>query len=526
MQGFKYARAVALLASAAAVGWAMPHRAQSPDGARLFGWVSRLVASDFVDSLDQSEIYAKAARGLLTQLHDPYANLFPPQQAEAYDIQYQGRYGGIGLLLEDGDSLVQVSKVYPHTPAQRGGVMAGDRVLAVDGHDMRGAKVGDVSRLTRGPAGTTVSVRFGRPGVAEPFEVNLTRARVEIPAVPYTLVTPDSVGYLPLQRFSESAAREVGSALLDFAQRHVHGVILDLRGNGGGLTDQAQIIANYFLGRGQEIYRVQTRDSLERYVAASAPLAPAVPLVVLLDRYSASASEIVAGALQDHDRALVVGERSFGKGLVQTARTLPDGWIVVMTTGRWLTPSGRSIQRPERDVGRAALAADSAARDTTHAAPRPAPLFRSDSGRVVLGGGAITPDVTLPADTLSAGEQAVVSALSPHSRELFASLHDLVDSLRPALRSDFRPSPRWRASLLAGLQARGVRVSPAVVAGGQSYLDQLIEVDVASELFGDSASGRRRLARDRDAQWAIGVLARVRSQADLLSRAAPHGNRG
>ncbi|HKV72686.1 MAG TPA: S41 family peptidase [Gemmatimonadales bacterium] len=519
------AAAALLLASGALLGWAMPrHQAVDRDGERLFSWVSELVATHFVDSLDQSDIYEKAARGLITQLHDPYANIFPPQKSEDFDVTYEGKYAGIGLLLEDADTGVQVSKVYPHTPAERAGVMAGDHVVSVDGKDMRHAKIGDVSTATRGVAGTPVMVRFARPGVKEPLDFRMVRALVHIPAVPYSLIVSDSIGYLPLQRFSESSAREVGAALLDFSQRNVRGVVLDLRGNGGGLTDQAQTIANYFLSRGQQIYSVQTRDSTERYYATSSPLAPGVPLVILVDRYTASASEIVAGALQDHDRALVAGERSFGKGLVQTARTLPDGWIVVMTTGRWITPSGRSIQRPERDVGRRALAADSLAKDTTRDTLRP--IFHSDAGRTVLGGGAITPDVTLADDTLSSGEQALVKVLSPRSRDFFASIHDLVDSLRPVVKSDFREPLSWRQSILARLKARGVTLSPEVVAGGASYLDRVIEGNVAQEIFGDSAAGRRAVARDPEVQWAITALKRARSQGELLSAATTRPNKG
>ncbi|HYK10399.1 MAG TPA: S41 family peptidase [Gemmatimonadales bacterium] len=518
------AAAVGLLASGAVLGWAMPRHqgSESRDGERLFSWVSELVATHFVDSLDQSDIYEKAARGLITQLHDPYANIFPPQKSEDFDVTYEGKYAGIGLLLEDADTGVQVSKVYPHTPAERAGVMAGDHIVSVDGKDMRRAKIEEVSRATRGVTGTAVTVRFARPGVKEPLDFKMTRALVHIPAVPYALVTADSIGYLPLQRFSESSAREVGSALLDFSQRNVRGVVLDLRGNGGGLTDQAQTIANFFLSRGQQIYSVETRDSTERYYATSSPLAPGLPLVVLVDRYTASASEIVAGALQDHDRALVAGERSFGKGLVQTARTLPDGWIVVMTTGRWITPSGRSIQRPERDVGRRAPGVDSVPRDTLG----PRPIFHSDGGRTVLGGGAITPDVALSDDTLTTGEQALVKVLSPKSRDFFGALHDLVDSLRPIVKPDFREPLAWRESILAHLKARGVSLSPEVVAGGATYLDRVIEGNVAQEIFGDSAAGRRAIARDAEVQWAITALRRARSQGELLSAAVTKPNKG
>jgi carboxyl-terminal processing protease len=175
-------------------------------------------------------------------------------------------------------------------------------------------------------------------------------------------------------------------------------------------------------------------------------------------------------------------------------------------------------------VGRRALALDSAARDTTRDTARP--VFHSDAGRTVFGGGAITPDVALLDDTLTTGEQALIKALSPKSRDFFASLHDLVDSLRPIVRPNFTESPAWRQSMLARLKARGVTLNPDVVAGGAAYLDRMIETNVAQDIFGDSAAGRRAISRDSEVQWAIAALKRARSQGELLSAAVTRPNKG
>src|SRR5690606_12255327 len=203
-----------------------------------------------------------------------------------------------------------------------------------------------VSRTLTGTPGTQVRVSFARPGVQQPITVDFTRAVIHIPAVLYALKLEDRIGYIRLQRFNETAAEEVAASIQQLTAEGSEGLILDLRENPGGYLQQALTISNLFLPQGREIASVRGRGTPpETYVSRDRPLAPDLPLVILIDQRSASASEIVAGALQDHDRAVVVGETSFGKGLVQTLFPLDGGYAVKLTTAKWFTPVGRSIQK-------------------------------------------------------------------------------------------------------------------------------------------------------------------------------------
>jgi len=500
---------VALVGVAAAVAW-VGHRPQDgTDGAALFARVSDIVSHRFVDSLDPSTLYQKAAAGLLGQLHDPYARLFSPAQQQEFSSAYVGQYAGIGLVMTESDTATQVARVYPRTPAARAGVLAGDVILSVDGDDVRHAGMAAISRRIRGVPGSSVMVRFGRAGLPRGVELTFTRAVVDIPSVPYSLAI-GTVGYIPLQRFGASSERDVEEALRAVLAKGARGVVLDLRGNGGGIANEALEIASLFLPEGTSVYDLKSREGTEHYRSIGTPPAPGLPLVVLIDDYSASASEILAGALQDHDRALIVGERSYGKGLVQTAQTLPSGWTVVLTTGRWQTPSGRSIQDPRHDVGR-----DSSA-DSAVTATAARLTFRTDGGRVLHGGGGITPDVPIASDSLSPGERAVLNALVPHMRAWREGLRRLADSLRPTLAERFDVAPAWRAELLEGMRRDGLRLADSAWNATAPYVDRLMGDALAEELFGDTAAARRDLAADRQATWAFHALAKSRTQDDLL----------
>ena len=295
----------------------------------------------------QAPCIEKAAHGLVAELNDPYSELFSPKLTKSFNTTTGGRYGGVGMLIEDQQGAIVIAKVYPNTPAEAAGVQEGDRILEIDGQSTRGWKTQQVSDKMQGVPGTTVRVRFARPSVPTPIAVTFTRATIRIPAVPYALMLPDSVAYIFLQTFNETAASEVSNQLVRLQGEGAKGVVLDLRGNTGGFLEQALSTANLFLKRGQEIVSVRSRgEPTQKAFAETEPVAASIPVVILADGRSASASEIVAGALQDHDRALIVGTTSFGKGLVQTMYALDGGWSLKLTTGKWYTPSGRSIHKP------------------------------------------------------------------------------------------------------------------------------------------------------------------------------------
>ncbi len=346
-------------------------------GARLFQQVFSRVAHDAIDTLGSQELYEKAARGLIDQLGDPYADLYSPEQLAKFSRQTIGNeYGGVGMQIEDQQGMITVMRVFPNTPARSAGVQAGDRIIAVDSQSTRDWKIEQVSDALLGTPGTKVSATFARVGVSQPIHVEFTRARVHVPAVPYALLLGDSVGYIPLQRFNDAAAAEVQQAMDRLAQQGAHAFVLDLRGNPGGSLDQAIDIADLFVPKGEEIASVRYRSQPEDvFWARRDPLMPGVPTVVLANGYTASASEILAGALQDHDQALVVGTNTFGKGVVQNLFPLDDGWAMKLTTGKWYTPVGRCIQR--ETLGNGVKGAD---QDTTG----PKPIYHSDSGRTIL----------------------------------------------------------------------------------------------------------------------------------------------
>ncbi|HYV97193.1 MAG TPA: S41 family peptidase, partial [Gemmatimonadaceae bacterium] len=354
---------------------------QSVDGQRLFMQVAGIVNSRFVDSLGASGVYEKAASGLVEQLHDPYSELMTPKDVEGFARAVEGKYGGIGATVESRTGKrTFITKVYPNTPAEAAGVIEGDQIIAVDGVSMVGLEMGDVTSKTKGDPGTKVNVTFQREGVPEPITLTLTRALVRIPAVPFAFMAEPGIGYVPLQTFNETSAREVTDAVMRLRAEGAKSYVLDMRGNGGGILQQALAISSLFLKPKQAIVSVRARSGVVEADSAMGPrLDGEFPLVVLTDDGSASATEIVAGALQDHDRALVIGERSFGKGLVQQTFPLDGGYLLKVTTGKWYTPSGRSIHRDRT------LRPDGRFVETpVDTVKTPLPRFKSDAGRTVV----------------------------------------------------------------------------------------------------------------------------------------------
>ena len=297
---------------------------QSPARAtpRLFDQVLSIVASRYVDSLQGNEVFEKAATGLVRELNDPYSELLAPKEKDVFDRNVGGRYGGVGMLLEEQKSgartSVVVARIFPNTPAAEGGVQEGDRIVRVDTMSASDVKIDQVSDALRGVAGTTVQVTFARAGVADPVKLSFKRAIIHVPAVPYATMVGDRIGYIPLQTFNENTADEVEAAASKLVAAGARGLVLDMRDNGGGIVDQALAVSSLFLKNGQPIVNVRSRNAPDEIARATSDQLPSQPPVVILtDGGTASASEIVAGALQDHDRALVLGTTSFGKGLVQ-----------------------------------------------------------------------------------------------------------------------------------------------------------------------------------------------------------------
>lgn len=490
-------------------------------GPELLDQVLGIVSARFVDTVGAADLYEKAARGLVEELNDPYSELLTPKQVADFTRNTGGRYAGVGMQIEDQNGVVTVSTVFPNTPAERAGIRVGDRIVQVDSQSTRGWSISKVSETITGTPGTRVKVTFGRPGVATPIAIDFTRQVIHIPAVPYAIMLENRIGYVPLQRFNETATEELEQSLRRLQREGATAMILDLRENPGGILEQSLDITNLFLPAGLEISSVRARNGeVQRYTTRTAAVVPSLPLVVLTDEWSASASEIVAGALQDHDRALVLGATTFGKGLVQSVFNLDGGYALKLTTAKWFTPSGRTIHR-ERKVENGQFVAETAP-DTneTEASKREKPVFRSKAGRVVYGGGGITPDILVKDDTLTTVEQAVARAFAAKSQDVYVTLHDYALELARTANGNYTVTPAQRAELRRRIAAKGVTVEDAQWSGSTRYVDRLLEQRVARLAAGDSTAKRQDIRNDAPLRRAIDVLKRGQTQQDLFTIAA------
>jgi carboxyl-terminal processing protease len=487
----------------------------APDDARrYFAQVIEYVQTYAADERAADSLYVRAARGLLQQLDDPYAALFSPADVSRFSRNTIGNaYGGLGMVVENVGDGVIVSQVFPASPAETAGLTPGDRIEEIAGERAERWDVDAVTARLIGRPGTIVQLAISRPGVAGLIRAEAHRATIHVPAVPFTAMLEGGVGYLPLRRFNEGAAADVERALAELQARGARSIVLDLRGNGGGGLEAAIRVSELFLDRGQTVATVRQRgEPRAAYLARRNTRSPAGPLAVLVDGYSASASEIVAGALQDHDRGVVVGTTSFGKGLVQTLFPIEGGWALKLTTGRWYTPSGRSIQRD-----RNAEPVDSL---ETESVKRERPAYRSDAGRIVYGGGGITPDLVVTPDTLTTPEQALARRIAPRSREFLTTVAAIARDARPHVRPGFGFRDEWSDTLYERLQRSGVTLSRAEYDAGSRWVHARLEQRVAGLAFGDSAAFRRAVPRDRQLARAADLLRASTTRAELFANLA------
>ena len=523
-------RRIALAAAVAlpifAGGFVLQDR-RTAENARLFDQVLSLVSERFVDTVDTSALFEKAARGLVAQLDDPYSELFTPKQSERFSSSSTGRYGGIGMQIEQQQDNIVVVRVFPNTPAERAGVVEGDRIIGVDTASTRGWSTSEVSEALTGPPGTKIGARFSRPGVPEPIEHRFTRALIHVPAVPYALLLEGGVGYVPLQTFNETASEELTQAVERLRKEGAQSFILDLRNNPGGILDQALSVSDLFLKEGQEIAAVRARHGKEqRFVAQQRFRITDLPMIVLVNGYSASASEIVSGSLQDHDRALIVGTTSFGKGLVQSVFPLEGGYSLKLTTAKWFTPSGRSIQKDRRPSTAGVQAGGPGAEEEelpdsleSEAVKKDRPMYRSDSGRPIYGGGGITPDVIVPEDTIPTAQQELARALAPRAGVVRANLYDLAIQLRREMPRALTGKPEWRQTLYERLRQDSVEIDREQWEAAAPLVDRWIVQQGVRQAYGDSTL--RRLSVDDDPQLskALEMLRNGLTQADLFALA-------
>jgi carboxyl-terminal processing protease len=501
-------RLILVILVAGSMGAVLASARQQNRGEQLFRDVLQVVSSRYVEPLDGSEILEKAAKGLLDQLDDPYAHLYPPKEQDEFTQQHQGNYGGVGMTIEDRDGVHTVVRVFRDTPAERAGFQEGDRILTVDGAVVRGWALEKVTGRIKGQAGTKVTLEYEHvPG--SPVKTTVTRAIVNIPEVPYVLKVNET-GYIPLLQFGNTASDEVAKALRELKQQGATSFVLDLRGNGGGLLEEAVEISDLFLPAGSMVVEQRERVNSQKYTARDAADENPAPVVILVDGGTASASEIVAGALQDHDRALILGEATYGKGVVQTVYQVGGNNLLKLTTGEWLTPSGRSIHRKREkdDAGRWSVVDDSAAMKKK---------YKSDSGRALSGNGGISPDRPVRNDTLSTVEVKFIETVRPQSTEFYLAYTGLAAELKDQVKPGFTVKQEWLDEIYKRLQTRGVKVPREQYDAARGYVSDLLALRIARSAFGDAEAKRMFVQKDPQLAEALKLLKASRTQKDLLA---------
>jgi len=355
----------------------------------IFVKVYKELNNNYVDDLDPGKLMRTGIDAMVESL-DPYTNYISESQVESYRISTEGKYQGIGGVVKQIGDYVTIVEPYENSPLVEAGIIAGDQVISINGQSTKGKSTEEVTKFVRGVAGTNLKLKINRPSTGEKFDLELERGSVSIPNVPYSGIVRDHIGYISLTTFTPDASKNIRKAYkqLKDEDEDLQGVILDLRNNGGGLLREAISICNIFIPKGEEVVftrgKVKERD--RNFPTTMDALDLEIPLVVMVNKSSASASEIVSGVIQDLDRGVILGQRSFGKGLVQNTMELGYNSRIKLTTSKYYIPSGRCIQGKEYEDGKPVDIADSKRAE-----------FKTRNGRPVLDGGGVTPDVKLDA---------------------------------------------------------------------------------------------------------------------------------
>lgn len=470
-----------------------------------------------VDGVSDSTLWEAAIDGLIGALDDPYAELFTEVESDAWEEETTGNYSGIGLQITLLNEEVTVTAVFRSTPAKQVGIIVGDIIVGVNTNDASDWTTGMAADSIRGPVGTDVLVKIKRAGFDEPIGFDITRAQVHVPAVHYG-VLESNIGYVLLDRVARNAAQEMNSALAELSD--TRGLVIDLRRNPGGFLDESLMLADLFLKPGSTLAStVQRRPDAEAYETETdsfedrwPQLVPDLPIVILVDRFTASGAEILAGALQDYDRALVLGERSFGKGVVQTVMRLPYSRRLRFTTGSWHTPLGRSLQRA-RDSQFRPIAEDL---DTF-------PRVNTAQGRSLINGGGIFPDLALADDTTTLVERELIRAVNEQKVPLGLRLAELGFEAAGARRDEGTEDPALTDEEFDGFIARlveeGLSEDQLSDEGVRTYLRWRGRITVAQRMDDLGAEADIRMERDPVLSEAVRLLLNSTSQVQLFEAA-------
>jgi carboxyl-terminal processing protease len=378
-----------------------------------FDQIASVVSSNYMEDVNTKNMIKAGINGMLSTL-DPYSAYLEPKQYRALLEDTQGQFEGLGIEIAIKDGWLTVISPLEDTPAERMGIQAGDRITKIEEVSTKGITEEEAIGKLRGKKGTVVHITVEREGISEPMEYTIERDVISLRSVPFYGIVTDGIGYIRLNSFSDITADELKEATSELQRKKIKSLILDLRGNPGGLLTEAVRAANVFLEQNKLVVEIKGKVKFQNkeFYASDKALFPDLPLAVLVDGGSASGSEIVAGAIQDWDRGVLIGDTTFGKGLVQTVFDLEDGAGLKLTTAKYYIPSGRSIQKPEDLKSDVSSPEESETDSSKSDSAQVKQKFYTIGGRVVYGGGGIAPDVTVPYEELSPLEYNLLAKLS------------------------------------------------------------------------------------------------------------------
>jgi carboxyl-terminal processing protease len=437
---------------------------------------------------------------------DPHSNFFDSRQFSLLREEQRGKYYGVGMTVAPREGRTVVLAPFVGSPAYRAGIRPGDVIVKVDDKPAEGLTTSEVADMLKGPKGTVVRITVSREGYGEVIVFTVTRDEIPRHAVDIAFLLRPGIGYVKLSGFNETTDRELADALKQLNVSSLNGLILDLRGNPGGLLNEGVAVADMFLDKNQLIVSHRGRSSQERrYYAVRGNQGVGVPLVVLINGYTASASEIVVGAIQDHDRGLVVGENSFGKGLVQTVSQLSENTGLALTTAKYYTPSGRLIQRDYKAVSLYDY-------HYTRKPQQPTEVKLTDSGRQVYGGGGITPDVVVAAPKLNHFQELLMR------RDVFFPFEAGVGGftryylgLKPEITKSFAADDAVMTTFRRYLDKQDIRYTEPEIAENLAWIKRKIKHEIFTSVFGMAEGSKVDLEEDLQVQKAIESLPQARA---------------
>lgn len=516
----------------------------------IFSSLYRELNMGYVDDLDPAQFMRAGIDAMLNQL-DPFTNYISESQIESYRVNAESRFEGLGADLKSIDNFVTVYDLYENSPAMKSGLLIGDQIISVDGKSAQGKSPDEVRSFLKGSSGSAVKLSVKRLGESKPVELQLVRGENEIKNVPFYTLLDNRYAYIVLSVFTENASANIASAYRKILQQYqnnhpaakLNGLILDLRDNGGGLLREAINVSNLFIPKGELV--VTTKGKVKEwdrtYNTPGAPLDMEIPLTILVDKLTASASEIVSGVVQDFDRGIIIGQRSYGKGLVQNTKDIGYNSQLKLTTAKYYIPSGRCIQGVAYENGE----------------PKDIPdhqrsVFKTRNGRPVLDGGGITPDIKVPLPAKSPlvkqllEQDLIFKYVSEHllhqksnytAQEIKFNHYDQfvsfvakngfvylspaqqhLNAFKSGQKDQIHPYSESLTQLLANLESKVVEEDASLWQKDKIQLSELIEKEIAKRILSEEQMIQYRLLHDREVVEAMKVLQDQKSYAAILSR--------